>query len=114
MNYMNQGGPLIWLVVLLGLVALVAAIRYAMASQRRDGALAIGGSTASAIVALLATVTGFQLSVGGLKQVSADDRWIYLWGLKESLNNLVVALVLGVLVALLLTVGNYRRAPGTR
>ena len=112
MNYLNQGGPLIWLVLILGLLGLVAAVRYAMNARRRDGSLAIGATVTSTIVALLATVTGFQLSVGGLRQVAADDRWIYLWGLRESLNNVVIALVLGVLVALLLTAGSYRRAEG--
>ena len=110
MNYLNQGGPLIWLVLILGILGLLAAVRYAMQQNRRDESLAIGATITSAIVAALATVTGFQLSVGGLKQVAADDRWIYLWGLKESLNNMVVALVFGVLVALLLTVGSYRGA----
>ncbi len=113
MNYMNQGGPLIWLVLVLGILGLVAAVRYVLQQNRRDQSLAVGASIASATVAALATVTGFQLSVGGLEQVAADDRWIYLWGLKESLNNVVLALVFGVLVALLLTVGSYRRtSPG--
>lgn len=110
MNYLMQGGPLIWLVLILGAVALVPALKYATAQRERDASMAVGGAVAAAIVALLATVIGFQKSVGGLREVAADDRWIYLWGLKESLNNVVIALMFAFLVAVLLMVGSYRRA----
>ncbi len=110
MNLLMQAGPLVWLVLVLGVVALVAAIRYAKERNERDSSMAISATIASALVAILATVTGFQKSVGGLRDVAADDRWIYLWGLKESLNNIVVAGIFAFLVTLLLMVGSYRRA----
>ncbi len=86
LEYLDAAGPLIWAV------------------------LALGAATVSVIAALLATVLGFQLSVGGLRQVAAEDRWIYLVGLSEGLNNVVIALVLVGLASLLLTIGAYRRA----
>lgn len=111
MNYLMQSGPLVWLVLVVGVIALIWAVRFAVKQRQRDARMAVAASTGSAIVALLATVAGFQKSVGGLRDIAADDRWIYLWGLKESLNNLVLALVIAFVVTVLLMVGNYRQAP---
>lgn len=110
MTYLTHSGPLIWLVLILGVLALVWAVRYALGQRQRDASQAISAAIGSAIVALVATVTGFQNSVGGLREVTADDRWIYLWGLKESLNNMVVTLVFAFLVTVLLMYGFWRRA----
>ncbi len=111
MNYLSQSGPLIWVVVAFGAVGLLFAIRYAIDQRRQLASTAVGATVAAAIVASIATVAGFQRSVAGLREVAADDRWIYLFGLKESLNNLVIALVFGCLVTLLLTAGSYRQQP---
>ena len=111
-NYLNEAGPLIWAVIALGVVALAAAIVYGLQRQRRHASLALGASVISIITGLLATVVGFQKSVGGLGQVAAENRWIYLVGLQESLNNLVVALVFAWLVSLLLMFGAWRESPG--
>lgn len=110
MNYLTEAGPLVWLVLLLGVVGLVGAVKFALDQAGKQRSLAIGAAAASTAVAVLATVTGFQRSVGGLRDVAADKRWIYLVGLQEGLNNVVVALVFVVLVSLLLTVGAYRQA----
>ncbi len=109
MNYLTEAGPLVWLVLLLGAVGLVYALRYALDRAARQRSLAVGAAAAATIVAILATVIGFQKSVGGLGDVAADKRWIYLVGLQESLNNIVVALVFLLLISLLLTAGAYRR-----
>ena len=109
MNYLTESGPLVWLVQLLGVVGLVGALQYALTRAGKQRALALGAAAAATAVALLATVTGFQRSVGGLRDVAADNRWIYLIGLQESLNNLVLALIFVVLISLLLTAGAYRR-----
>ena len=109
MNYLMESGPLVWVVLLLGVVGLVSALQYAMTQAGKQRALALGAAAASTAVAVLATVTGFQMSVGGLRDLAADKRWIYLIGLQESLNNLVVALIFVVLISLLLTAGAYRR-----
>lgn len=110
MGYLTEAGPLVWAVVLLGAVGLVAALRYLQTGQRRLAAAALGAILTALVVAGLATITGFQKSVGGLAQVAAEKRWIYLVGLSESLNNLVVALIFAVLAGLLLTWGAWRRA----
>lgn len=109
-HYLSEAGPLVWAVLLLGAAGLVAAGRYLQSPGRRQAATALGFTLTALIVAGLATVTGFQRSVGGLGQVAAEKRWIYQVGLSESLNNLVVALVLAVLVGMLLTVGVWRQA----
>lgn len=108
MSFLTAGGPLIWLVLILGAIALVAAGR-AFAQGGRQVPLAIGAAVATLTMALLNTVLGFQKSVSGLGQVAADKRWIYLVELEESLNNMVVALLVALLVSLLLAAGAYRR-----
>jgi hypothetical protein len=107
-NYLTASGPLIWLVILLGVLAVGAAALFARGRKTGHRQLALGATAASVIVALLATIVGFQKSVGGLREVAADDRWIYLWGLSESLNNMVVALVFAMLASVVLMVGSYR------
>lgn len=109
-NYLMQSGPPVWLVLALGIVALIAALRYAMNGQVKQRQLALAGGVATVIVGVLGTVVGLQKSIGGLRQVAAEDRWIYLFGLKESLNNLVIALLFAVIVSLVLMVANYRQA----
>ena len=111
MGYLNEAGPLIWLVLVAGIVALVMAALYAANRQRRQASAALAATAGTVIVALIATVTGFQRAVGPLGQVAAEERWIYLIGLQESLNNVVVALVLAFLVTVLLAIGTWRRDP---
>ena len=67
MSYLSQSGPLVWLVLAFGIVALVAAARYVTRRSQRDSSLALGATVTCGIVALLATVAGFQKSVGGLR-----------------------------------------------
>ena len=110
MSYLMQSGPLVWLVLIVGVLGLVWAVRFALRQHGRDASMAIAASIGAGIVALLSTVAGFQRSVGGLREVAADDRWIYLWGLKESLNSVVIALIMAFLVTILLMIGTYRRS----
>lgn len=108
-DYLNAAGPLAWPIVGLCLVALFAAARYALEPSGRQAWLALGATAAAMIAAVLGTVVGFQKSVAGLGQAAAEKSWLVLFGLEESLNSVVLALVAAGLVTVILTVGAWRR-----
>jgi uncharacterized BrkB/YihY/UPF0761 family membrane protein len=60
----------------------------------------------------LGFVTGLIKSLGAIHQVPEDQRFIWLIGLGESLNNVALALILVVLAALMISVGALRIALG--
>lgn len=107
-TYLAAAGPLVWPVLVLALATVALSAQY-LRSGRLDlvpAALGVGASTV--LLALLSVVVGFQLSVGGLGGVAADSRWIYLLGVSEALNALVLALAACALSALLLSAGGFR------
>lgn len=112
MQFLLAAGPPVWPVLVLSVAALVASIVHLRAGRAgRAGyrSLAIGLVAAALAAGLLGTVLGFQRSVAPLAEVAAESRWIFLLGLDESLNNLVVALVGALLVSLTLAFGSLQR-----
>lgn len=108
-KFLFAAGPPVWLVLALGVAALAAAVLHLRNRQARSLSLAIGFTVAALAAGTLGTVLGFQRSVAHLAEVAADRRWIYLLGLGESLNNLVVALAATIVVSLILGARNVRR-----
>ena len=108
-DYLNASGPLVWPILALCLVALFAAVRYALTRGDRLAALARGATGAAIIMAVLNLIIGFQKSVAGLGEAAAEKSWLVLFGLEESLNGVVLALVVAFLVSLILTWGAWQR-----
>ena len=108
MDFIREAGFGIWLVLLFGGVSFAASLRYALAPRRELLPLIVGFAIATLLAGALGTVTGIQLSAEHIGEVEASKRWIFLLGLRESLNNAVAALVLASVDALLATAGAYR------
>jgi hypothetical protein len=106
---LHEAGWGIYPVLLFGVTSLVLAISYAVKPRRRLLPLIIGFGVATIIAGWLGTLTGLQLSVAHLGEVTPDRRWIFLIGLRESLHNLVMAFVIECLVTLVTTAGSYRQ-----
>jgi hypothetical protein len=108
-QFIQEAGWGFWPVAVFGAVSLFLALRYAIAPRRELLPLIIGFGVATVIAGLLGTVTGVQHSANYIMEVEADRRWIFLLGLRESLNNMVAALVVTAVTALAATVGSYRQ-----
>ncbi len=106
---LREAGWGAWPVMLFGLTSLILAISYAVKPRRRMLPLVVGFGIATILAGFLGTITGLQHAVSGLHQVTADRRWIFLIGLKEASNNLVMAFLLECVVTLVTTVGSYRQ-----
>jgi len=108
MDFFHDAGWGIYPVLLFGTACLGAAIPYAVAPRRDLLPLVVGFGVATILAGLLGAVTGLQKSVEYLGDLPPADRWIFLLGLRESLNNVVAAFVITVVATLLTTVGGYR------
>jgi hypothetical protein len=106
----DAGVPVVIPTLFFGLVAIVLAARYARRPSRPLLEIVIGSSIATMLMGFLGFVLGIQASARTIGQVAADERWIFLIGVKESLNNVVAALVMVLIVSLLATAGRYRSA----
>ncbi|WP_234023831.1 hypothetical protein [Sorangium cellulosum] len=91
-----------------GLLLLAASIRYAISPERRFVPLQVSLGILTLMAGGLGFVTGTIKSFMATGAVTPDERWIWMIGLGESLNNVALALVLLTLASLAATVGAYR------
>lgn len=107
-DFFVEGGFGIYPVLVFGLAALALAFRYVRSPREGDVALLAGVGLATLLLGVLGTVVGVQVSAGGIH--ANPDAWLFLVGLKESLNVLVTALVAVTLEVLVATYGAVRLA----
>ena len=94
--------------VIFGLAAVGCAAMYARHLEARWHGVGLGMGAMTVFAGILGSVKGMQRSAEAIGGVAADERWIFLLGVKESLQNMVVAMVLLSVAVLLLTVGAWR------
>jgi hypothetical protein len=85
-----------------------AAIPYALKPDRRFVPLQVSLGIMTLVAGSLGFVTGLIKSLGAIHQVPEGQRFIWLIGLGESLNNVALALALVVLAAAVISVGALR------
>jgi 4-amino-4-deoxy-L-arabinose transferase-like glycosyltransferase len=107
-EFIHEAGWGIWPVLLFGGVTLGLAAYFAFRPRRSLLALVVGFGVGTVIAGCLGALTGIQNSVYHIQELDAAQRWIFLIGLRESLNNLVLAFVIVCLACLAATVGGYR------
>src|SRR5512132_66535 len=93
-----------------GLVLLAISVRYAVKPERRWVPLLVSSGIVTLVSGLLGFVTGLIKSLQAITEVPAEDRFIWLVGLGESLNNVALALALVLLAALAAFMGTMRLA----
>ena len=108
MDFIREAGWGIYPVMLFGALSLAVALRYAIAPSRELLPLVIGFGVATVIAGALGTATGLQATASFVAQTGADQRGLFVVGLKESLNNMDAALLVAAIDALLGTIGAYR------
>lgn len=107
--FIREAGWGIYPVLVFGLVGLVLALRHAAAPSKGQMALIIGFAVATVLMGALGTVTGLQASASHIGEVEQVGR-TFLFGMAESLNNLVAALLFATAHTLVGTYGAYRRS----
>lgn len=109
-EFIREGGWPMFPTLSFGLVALVLAIWHASKPGPGQRSLAITFAVLTVVMGLFGTVLGVQLSCAAIRGVAPDQRWIFLIGLSESLQNLISALALLLPTVAAIGVGNYRSA----
>lgn len=105
-TFIHEAGWGIWPVFLFGLISLVLSVMHAVSPRRELVPLIVGFGVATVLAGLLGTLTGLQRSAQYIHEI--EQKWIFLVGLRESLNCLVAALVIATLDALTAAVGSMR------
>ena len=93
---------------LFGLLLLAASIRYLVSPDRRFIPLQLSLGIMTIASGALGFVTGVMRSLSHIGEVAPDKRWIWAYGVSESMNNLALALALITLAAVAASVGAYR------
>jgi len=108
LDYIREGGWGMYPIMILGATAVVLAIRYAFEPNKTEvRTLTIYFLVATLIAGCLGTAVGVQRSAGAIGGL--DNMWIFLVGLKESLNCFVSAFVIANITTLIMAFGGFRR-----
>lgn len=111
-NIFEQGGWGMYPTLLLGTLTASIAFKYAARPDQPRSRALWPSATATLLSGLLGFLTGMIRTFQVAYHTPPDERFgITLSGLSESLWNVVLAFVLGVVVSVLLTVGELRRRP---
>ena len=113
LEYFHMGGWGMYPTTIFGMVLLAAATRYAVRPDRRLVPLQVSLALLTFLSGCLGFVTGVIKSLNALDAVKPEQRWIWLLGVGESLNNVALALVLLVVASIAVAIGTLRvaRAP---
>ncbi len=105
----HEGGWPMFPILILGILLIIAAGRYAMQPEARQLLVVRSLGKVTLGFGVLGSVLGMIHCLGAMGQVPTDKVvMITLLGLGESINNLALALVLGVIAGLVTTVGALR------
>lgn len=107
-EFFQEAGWGIYPVLFFGVLCLGFSIRHSVAPDAGMLPLVIGTGIATLLCGVLGTVTGLQVAVRYIAELGADERWLFLVGLREALNNMVAALLLAALSTMIATAGSYR------
>ncbi len=106
----HEAGWPIYPVLLLSGIALLLSVRHALVPQRSLQPLIVGFIAATIAMGCLGTALGVQHSIGAIREVAPEMRWIFLVGLGESLNNFSASLFLALPAILAAAIGSWKMA----
>lgn len=104
--FLREAGPGIWPVLLFGILGLVFVARHILSPSRERLPLIIGVATATLLFGILGAVLGVQMSAAAA--ITDTPVQLFLEGLRESLNNVVAALLFALLHTLGGAYGTFR------
>lgn len=111
-GYFRDGGWVMWWLLGLGLVAVLAAARFAWRGEHQLVAFLKWMIVVEVLAGSFGFLSGMTLVLRHVvERVSPEERWWVLFiGVREALSNLTFGLLWAILTALLVAVG-YRRFP---
>lgn len=109
LTFLQEAGFPIWFVLTLGAASLLCAAQYARTGTLMMLYAVAGLALATLLAGTLGTVVGVQASVRYID--ASDEKWLFLIGLREALNNLVLAQCIVLVDVLVVTA---RLSWGTR
>jgi hypothetical protein len=101
LEFIREAGWGIFPVLIFGTLSLGVAIQYVRTRRTNVLALLCALSVLTLLAGALGTVTGLQTSARYIGDVALNEKWIFLVGLRESLNNATAALVIVAIDAML-------------
>ncbi len=111
LNIIHEAGWGAYPVILFGVSAIVMAVRHLVSPSTKHQITTKWLMGLTVLAGVLGTATGVQASAQSIANVGADERWVFLFGLYESLHNLTMALVLVTLAMLGLLGAHLRQSP---
>jgi len=111
LNIIHEAGWGAYPVILFGVSAIAMAVRHLVSPSTKHQTTTKWLMGLTVLAGLLGTATGVQRSAQFITNVGADERWIFLTGLYESLHNLTMALVLVTFAMLGLFGAHLRQTP---
>ena len=108
-DIIHEAGWPIYPILFFGFTSLLFAWRYARQPRREVLAIVVGFGLACIIMGCLGTVLGVMHTISGVEKMPPEDRWIFLIGLRESLNCIGAALFLALFDVVLICAGLLRR-----
>ena len=106
----HMGGWGMYPTLFFGVLMVAASARYAIHPDRRLVPLQVALGLTTFLAGSLGFVTGVIKTMTYLDTVPAEERWIWLIGVGESLNNIGLALALMIIASLASAVGALRFA----
>ena len=111
MEFIREAGWGIYPVFAFGFAAIIVAVRQIITPLAARITTAKWLMSLTAVAGVLGTATGLQTTARYISTVSGEEKWIWLVGMRESLNNLVAAGVIIVLAMLALLIAHVRSGP---
>jgi drug/metabolite transporter (DMT)-like permease len=109
MAFFHEGGPGMWLTLVLGLFLLACAALFALRTERHLLRVAIPLGITTFGSAALNFCTGLIATFRYISHMPAGEQFsIACQGVEESLHNLVLAFIIVTLASLLITIGAWR------
>jgi len=109
MNFIKEGGWGMYPVLIFGIATLIVAVRQLVDHSERRNLTALWTMGLTMAAGVLGTATGMQTSARFLHQTT--EKWLWFVGLQESLNNLVLAVVMVTIAMLMMLAAHLRAAP---
>jgi hypothetical protein len=101
LDFIREAGWGIFPVLIFGSLSLGVSVQYVRTRRRDVLALLCALSVLTLLAGALGTVTGLQTSARYIGNVAFEEKWIFLVGLRESLNNATAALIIVAVDAML-------------
>jgi hypothetical protein len=101
LEFIREAGWGIFPVLIFGTLSLGVSIQYVRTRRTSVLSLLCALSVLTLLAGALGTVTGLSVSARYIVDVAVDEKWIFLVGLRESLNNATAALSIVAIDAML-------------